>query len=471
MALPRLYENLDDYDPSLKAARQLNSILKTDVPPEDLVVLDGAVPPKHKGPNEAFEKSNPTTRTASADAVRSGSRLIQNTKERSTVRLLIVTKNKGMRALGSVAQKRLVELSKIFGEIHVVILNEFTEATVSTVRLTDNVWLYSTDSDKWWKMGFDAYRKMDRELIFAGTFRADIIVAEDPFEAGAVGYALARKYERPFEVHVLEDIYSPEFEDADPHNSFRSFVAPFILRRADCVRVTTENLKEEIAHEFPSLAPFTEVLPRYYNLAAWRDSVPTFNLHERYPRFNFIMLHVSNMESSSHTKEVIQGVAPLLRTYPTIGLVIVGNGPYRPALEKQVISLGIQSQVEFEPVPDEIISHMKSAQLLIQLGENSGEDVILLKAAAVGLPILAQASEFSKALFVDNESAYLCEGSDPSCVSHKVKLFLNDNIVRKSFAQKAQESVFDRVEQDYDAYLDAYRSSVERCVRGATQVA
>jgi glycosyltransferase involved in cell wall biosynthesis len=424
------------------------------------------LPPLDSSENETENSGSVAgeTRTVTAGTARRSDPMLEAVSERDSVRLLIFTKNVALRQLGSLSQKRLLEFSDMFAEIHVIILNEETEETVPTVRLSDNVWLYCTESAYWWKMGFDAHRIAREQLTFVGGFRADIIVAEDPFESGAVAHFIAEKYDRPLQVHILEDIYDPEFREHDEHNMWRPLVARFVLSRADCIRTISDSIRTRIVNEHPHLAEVTETLPVYYNLEAWRDMTPTMNLKERYPQFKLIVLHVSSMQAKSHTAEVIQGIAPILRLYPTIGLVIVGNGPYRSALEKQVIALGIYSQVEFEPVPEEIVSHMKSANMLIHLSEDPNDDPIVLEAAAVKLPMIASTASIAGVIFKDSESAFLCESADPACVSHHTKAFLNDNQARARLALNAQESVFERIEQDYTAYLLAYRNSIERAV-------
>lgn len=468
-SVPHDYGNLPDIDPSRAAAEQLNALINEKDGHQDVVIVDEKILTREAArAQEAGEQSDEPQEQeryfVPASEARKGAQMIQTVSERNSVRLLLLTKNVAMRQLGSLAQKRLLELSKIFAEIHVVILNEFSEETTSTVRLADNVWLYSTDSQYWWKMGYDAYTMANEQLVFAGGFRVDIIVAEDPFECAAVGYAIAQKYGRPLQIHVLEDVFSEEFHDMDEHPVVRSLISQFVLKRADSIRTSTPYLRDTIAHEYPEMTPVTEVLPIYYNLEAWRDAKPGLDLKARYPQFKFLILHVSSMQTDSHTREVIQGVAPILRTYPTIGLVIVGNGPHRPALEKQAISLGIHGQVEFEPVPDEVISHMKTANVLIHLSTNAAEDAAVLQAATVKLPIIASTTNIAGDLFKDDESAYLCDSTDPACVSQRLKMLLNDNQSRVRVALQAQDIVFDRIERDYTAYLLAYRSSIERCV-------
>jgi glycosyltransferase involved in cell wall biosynthesis len=88
----------------------------------------------------------------------------------------------------------------------------------------------------------------------------------------------------------------------------------------------------------------------------------------------------------------------------------------------------------------------------------------VLEAATVKLPMIVTTAGIAGTLFTQNESAFLCEGADPAYVSEYLKRFLNDNLSRMRLATNAQEIVFERIEQDYNAYLLAYRSSVERCV-------
>ncbi len=469
MATPR---DIDDLDPSRKAAEHLNHVIGKGELHEDIVILDEKIQARESELTQTEQLDEESAAAMVSEAspemlardARYSSQVLETVSERDSVRLLLFTKNVAMLQLGSLAQKRLLELGGLFAEIHVIVLSEAEEETVATVRLADNVWLYSTESTSWWKTGFDAYRVAREQLVFAGGFRADIVVAEDPFEAGIAAYFIAKKYERPFQVHVLEDIYDAEFKERDPHNTWRLYLAHYVLKRAQCVRTGSEYIRSKIIHENLGLTDYTEALPLYYNLEAWRDMTPTMNLKERYPHFKFIILHISNMSVRSHTVEVVNGVAPLLRMYPTIGLVIVGNGPYRPAIEKQVIALGLHGQVEFEPIPDEIISHMKSANVLIHLSDDPEEDTVVLEAAAVKLPIIASTANISGTLFTHNESAFLCNGADPACVSHHLRVFLNDNLSRTRFAMNAQEEVFERIEQDYMAYLNAYRGSIERCV-------
>ncbi len=465
--------NLPSQDPSQRAKTGLSAMLDGELPPEDIVILDEKIKvsiEQREAAARAEKEALVRAETEEADvridarSARTEDRVLSVASGREGVRLLVCTRDEEIMSEGSLSQKRILELAQLFPEIHIVLLTVRRRDDEQTSRIATNVWVYSTNSNYWWRTGFDAYRIAEEQLTFAGGFRADILLADDPFESAAVAHFLAQKYDRPLQIHVIEDFFDPAFKEADPHNPLRLFIARYTIPRADCVRTRSEFIRDRLIEEYPELAPFTEVLPVYHNLTTWRDLEPTMSLHDRYPQFKFIILHVTSMQAHSYTDRVLNSVAFTLNRYPAVGLVIVGSGPMRAALEKQVITLGIQRQVVFEAAQHDIISHMKSANILIHLSESPTEEEIVLQAATVKLPMIAVQAGIAGELFVDGESAFLCPPGDIGCVSSRINAFLNENQARARFALNAQETVFERIEQDYASYLRAYTSSIERCV-------
>ena len=148
---------------------------------------------------------------------------------------------------------------------------------------------------------------------------------------------------------------------------------------------------------------------------------------------------------------------------------MVGSGPLRALLEKTAITLEVQNQVEFEPMPREVLSHMKTANLFIHLSENSEEDNFLLEAAVAKIPIVANIEGLGGKLFVDGESAALCDIRNTVCIADGINRYLSRNQDRASFALNASDIVFERIEQDYAAYVRAYGQSIERSIVAESQ--
>lgn len=461
-------------DPSKKASSHLDDLLqKGQVAHEDIVIVDESLErvvenilPAEEVLSEESTEVLPQEETISVSEAREETSVLIPATQRNKTRLLVLTKDETVMQPGSVAHRRFVDQQDLFFEIHIVVLTLKGDGDERSIqRFAENVWMYTTCSSSTWSLAYDAYAVAEAQLMFSGGFRADIIVAEDTFESGLAGWFLSQKHTRAFQLHIYDDFFDQAFINEQTHPLLYEWATEYLLQHVSSVRTKTESQRQAVIAERSELEPVTEIFPAYYNLEAWKDFVPTINLNERYPQFKFIILHISSMQASSHSQEVLSGVAKLLRQYPTIGLVIVGNGPLRTLLEKQAISLGIQRQVEFEPAPTEVISYMKSADVLVHLSENSAEDEYILEAAVAKLPMVLSTKGLASTLFTSvNESACLCDPTDIGCITESINMYLNKNHDRARYAINAYDAVFERVVQDYSAYKEAYSQSIERCL-------
>lgn len=465
-----------ELDPSKRATSHLNNELNTITDTStDVVVVNEKIATlvSEKAQTEIQEEQQiaqsvkegievPQVRVKEA---RKEASVVLNNFENRTARILILTKDLSVFNEGSSAHTRITDLRKRFFEIHIVVLNQIVDSgELSITRLFENVWMYPVNASSEWILSYAAYEVIKEQLYFSGGFRADIIIAEDVSESGLVGWYASKKFERPFELHIYEDFFDATYIGTKKYPFLYKLCASFVLEHATHVRTKTEFQRESVIVNRPELEKTTECIPQYYNINLWKDFEPVIDLHERYPQFKFILLAISSMHVSSHTDELLMGVVSILKQYKTIGLVIVGNGPLRSVIEHQVIELGIKNQVEFEPMPSEVLSHLKTANIFIHLSEEQSDDVLLIQAGVSKIPIITQNKGLGGALFVDDESAYLCDHTDTECIQKNVTRLLNKNIDRRRVALNAYEVVLNRVDQNYETYLDEYAGSIERCI-------
>ena len=360
------YGNLQSLDPAKRAAASLSESIEKDDLNEDIIVHDKNLEEKHDRNRNSKKKKEGTAQVlVGVEEALTEKRIIVQQSDRQRVRVLILTRDASALTFDSASQKRFVEYSKMFAEVHVVVLCMIGASVNEPARIADNVWVYPTHSLKWCKTVFDAYRIVQEQLAFAQGFRVDIILAEDPFESGVVGRYLAKKYDRAFQVHILENYFAANFKDKDRHNTLRLSICRYVLSTVDCVRTKTESIKEEILNRYPKLEKVTEILPTYYNFQDWQDKKTVYDLHVQYPKFKFILLHISTMTIKSHTEDVIDGIFHLIKRYSTMCLVIVGDGPEKASLERRVQEFNIVEQVIFEPKANDVVSYIKTADVLV----------------------------------------------------------------------------------------------------------
>ena len=236
-------------DPSKQATEHLNEILgsKHGTTDEEIVVLDEKLKenlkPDEEGaglmvPDMVGETPGPSINVHDA---RKEAPLLEESGDRQRVRLLLITKDATIAQEGSASYRRIIDQRNMFLEIHIVLINSKTgEGEVPVTRFFENVWLYTTNSSSWWMQGYDAYKLSEAQLVFGGGFRADLIVAEDPFESGLAGWFLSEKYERTFQLHIYEDFFDKAFVESQEHPTIYEWAVRYLLGRAGGVRTHTE---------------------------------------------------------------------------------------------------------------------------------------------------------------------------------------------------------------------------------------
>lgn len=460
------YGHGPELDPSKRAASELDKTLETGAEHDEIEVLDERLRERRekRKQEEAAAAGAVQPETVKVSEARMSGHVLEAASARNEIRLLIFSRDPELLKEGSARDTKLREIAGLFGEVHIVLLLPGAARSKKAVRRGHNIWVYEVHSNWWWMNIFKARAMAKEQLTFANGFRADIVIAEDPFECGAAATHIAEAFDRPFQLHVREDFFDPQFRERDSSNKWRMMLVRHAMREASCVRTESEYLKDRIVEKYRDLKDYTEVLPVYYNLTFWRDATPAFDLRTRYPQFKFIVLHVSEMNVEAHTDWAISGIARILKRYPTIGMVVVGDGPERSTLEKHAIKLGVQNQVLFEPKTSDLTSHLKSAHALLHTSDASAQERVLLHAAAVELPIVSCVQGLAGELFIDGDSALLCPIDSPPCYGEKLNTLLNENQLRKKIGMNAQNVVFSRVEQDYGSYLQAYKASIERCL-------
>lgn len=168
------------------------------------------------------------------------------------------------------------------------------------------------------------------------------------------------------------------------------------------------------------------------------------------------------MNTHARTEALLLALAKVLRAHPYTGLVIVGSGPLRSHLEDLVITHGLEKQIEFEAMPQDLGSHLKTADVLVHSSLDA--DTVLIQAALAKLPIITHASPFASQLFVHGGSAYLCTSLDCAPIAEKIAVFLSTEQAHNHFTYNARRAANQWVERTYQSYRQAYIESIQRCL-------
>ena len=300
---------------------------------------------------------------------------------------------------------------------------------------------------------------VEDQLVFADGFRPDLIVAQDPFESGFLAVRLGEKYQRPVQIHVMEDYTTTEWLQENRQNRWRKFLTRFTIPKVKSLRTNTRSMYDFFRKNF-SIEDL-DILPRFSNYQSLIATPKTIDLKLKYKPLAFLMLYIGKLNHNSGLLKAINAGRFGLRN-SHIGLVVLGDGLARQEFEKRIEFFGIKKQIIFETKTKDVVSYMKSADVLIVTDTDEESEDLVLRAAAVGIPMVIARTSKREDIFVDGESALLCNPENTDEFSLKLNLLMNDIPLRKHMTEMSQNMIKAKFHDDPERYCKDYRDSIER---------
>lgn len=186
------------------------------------------------------------------------------------------------------------------------------------------------------------------------------------------------------------------------------------------------------------------------------------------------ILHVARLVEMKGTKYLIRGFAELSRRWQDVQLVIIGDGPMRASLQALTRSLGLEERVQFLGARPhgEVLAWMRRALMLVlpsiltRSGRTEGLGMVLLEAAATGVPVVGSRIGGIPEVVVDGQTGFLVPDRDPDALASRMLCLLEEPTRRRRMGEDARthvERYFDVhaqtkvLEELYDRVLEKSR--------------
>lgn len=113
-----------------------------------------------------------------------------------------------------------------------------------------------------------------------------------------------------------------------------------------------------------------------------------------------VLLSLSRLAYEKNIHAVIEAMPDILAKRPQARLLIVGDGPARPTLERQVKEMGLSDVVQFTGViPNEDVhSYYQMADVLVSASDTETQGLTYIEALASDLPIVVMRSPYTDEL-------------------------------------------------------------------------
>lgn len=222
-----------------------------------------------------------------------------------------------------------------------------------------------------------------------------------------------------------------------------------LLRRADWVACCSRAVLEEVRQLVPELATRSSAI---LNGLAAPDVTPS-----PVPTDPPVLLALGRLSAQKGFDLALDALELLRGRFPTVRLVVAGDGPARADLERQAARLGLVDRVDFSGwvppsrVPEAIAD---STALLVPSRGGEGFGLVALQAAQVGRPVVAARSGGLPEVVAEGETGLLFRPDDATDLARAVAALLEDSALARRLGRAA--SAWARERFASERYLDDY---------------
>lgn len=264
-------------------------------------------------------------------------------------------------------------------------------------------------------------------------FKPDVIHAHEPLQMGALALRYARDAHNPVTLttHQLPWFvasYLPKRLKTIIENTFWMYARILLKRYTSLISPTTTiaTIIEEQIGITPNVISYGLDLQEFHpalhpNHAT--DSRKKLNLPSNIP----ILLHVGRLDADKSVDNVIRAAGPAIRESEA-HLLIVGDGKQKQKIIRLCREMEIQKRVHFTGYihPSNLPEIYRLADIFVTASEIETQGIVLLEAAASGLPIVAVNATSISEIVHDQVNGYLVSSGDMRAFSDALVTLIND---------------------------------------------
>lgn len=197
------------------------------------------------------------------------------------------------------------------------------------------------------------------------------------------------------------------------------FLANNLAGRVDAVLSVSEYSARLFSAWSKVAEKKTTILPNTVSLDDFRPAKRDQSLAERYGigPGRKVLITLGRMAKEERYKgfdEVLEAMPKILRSIPDVLYVAAGDGPDRARLEAKARSLGIIKHVVFPGriLEEEKTAHYNLADVYVMPSSGEGFGIVLLEAAACGVPVIGSAVDGSAEALLGGKLGHLVDPRD-----------------------------------------------------------
>ena len=221
-------------------------------------------------------------------------------------------------------------------------------------------------------------------------------------------------------------------------------------RTARIVSLSDEETRESLARRIGRPEQYVTI-PSGVPLARFRGTAASdgerFRAEQGVPANAFVFVSVGRLTQVKGFDQLLEAFARArFGADRPVWLVIVGDGAERPALESQVLRLGLSGRVRFTGELRDVRGALKAGQAFALASRNEGMGRAFVEAMATGLPAIGPAVGGVGSVIRHGHNGLLVPAGDTDAMARAMEKLATDEPARAAMAERAPGSVY----PDYD---------------------
>lgn len=284
----------------------------------------------------------------------------------------------------------------------------------------------------------------------------------------AVAAQLARGIIGPAAPPLVVTLHGTDVTPVGASSAYRAVTRRALLD-ATLLTAPSQHLAGRTMEVFGPFREPVHVIPNFVDVDRFAPRARDPDARGSASRSPFTAIHVSNFRPVKRAGDAVRAFAVLPAELPA-RLVMIGDGPERPAVEALVRRLRLGERVRFLGVRHDVARYLARADAAIVPSGAESFGLSALEAQAVGLPVVATRVGGLPDVVRDGETGLLADVGDVQTLGTHLLCLARNPELRARLGAAGRQDAEDRFrpERALDAYEEILRRAVEISERETT---
>ena len=263
------------------------------------------------------------------------------------------------------------------------------------------------------------------------------------------------------DVAVVTTLHGTDITLVGQDPSFHA-ITKFSIEKSDRITAVSEYLRAETFNAFHCTGCRVAVIPNFIDPAVYDRSLYSRSELLPFAGDRKVLMHISNFRAVKRVRDVVRIFAKVAARTPSV-LVMVGDGPERPAAEEEARALGVSNSVFFLGKIETVAPLLASADVFLLPTSSESFGLSALEAMASGVPVVGSDSGGLPEVVTNGVTGLLYPVGDVDSMAAGVLSIITDPSRQADMGAAGADDARNRFALDtvVSQYEELYRSALK----------